>query len=234
MKIRWGNILLTSIAISAGIITLLGYFVGRTILPLFYLRLLLVGWATLLAAVGVILGALNLGAVHLRRIFRQGSGWPYSLILLLGLLLGIAAGFAPSLVAFISGGTSSPGAQPNSGPANPFSQWVFHYLQSALATAISGLIVFFLVFGGFRLLRRRTKRVTTIVFIVVACLSLIGMMPALNPANPELETWRAWLWVWFSQVPAVAGARGLLLGIALGAIATGLRVLLAVDRPYGE
>jgi hypothetical protein len=35
------------------------------------------------------------------------------------------------------------------------------------------------------------------------------------------------------QIPAVAGARGVLLGVALGAIATGLRILMGVDRPYG-
>jgi hypothetical protein len=40
--------------------------------------------------------------------------------------------------------------------------------------------------------------------------------------------------IWITQVPAVAGARGLLLGIALGVVATGLRVLFAQDRPYRE
>ena len=70
---------------------------------------------------------------------------------------------------------------------------------------------------------------------MVAILSLIGMAPVLpDLTNPQIDQLRMWLWVWISQVPAVAGARGLLLGIALGAIATGLRVLLAIDRPYGE
>jgi hypothetical protein len=32
---------------------------------------------------------------------------------------------------------------------------------------------------------------------------------------------------------AVAGARGILIGVALGALATGLRVLFGIDRPYG-
>jgi hypothetical protein len=50
---------------------------------------------------------------------------------------------------------------------------------------------------------------------------------------PEVAIFRE-AWAWLSQVPAVAGARGLMLGIALGIIATGLRVLLAMDRPYGD
>jgi hypothetical protein len=32
---------------------------------------------------------------------------------------------------------------------------------------------------------------------------------------------------------ASGGARGILIGVALGTIATGLRILMGVDRPYG-
>jgi len=31
----------------------------------------------------------------------------------------------------------------------------------------------------------------------------------------------------------VAGARGILLGVSLGVIATGVRILIGSDRPYG-
>jgi hypothetical protein len=36
-----------------------------------------------------------------------------------------------------------------------------------------------------------------------------------------------------AQVLAAAGARGILLGVALGTLTTGLRILFGVDRPYG-
>jgi MFS family permease len=252
MKIRWGNVVLTSIAMTAGIITLLGYFVDRSALAganilvegVYVLRLLLVSWAVLLAAVAICLGAINLGAVHMRKIFKQSRGWPYSLFILLGLLTALAAGFVLPLAGLMLGDVLGLGPGMYSGLGNPLGQWVFRYLQAALGTAISGLIVFFLVFAGFRLLRRPTWRLTSIVFGVVAILSLIGMAPFfLDPSDPAhlqlvanvpLAELRTWLWTWLAQVPAVAGARGLLLGIALGAIATGLRVLLAIDRPYGE
>jgi hypothetical protein len=238
MKLRFGNISLTVIAMIAGWITLLGYF-WKFALPL---RTLLVSWVVILGAVAVCLGALNLGAVHLKKIFQGGRGWPYSVFVILGLLIGLSAGLAPVLMPVldnISGATPSTVA---TGLGNPYSQWVYRYLQAALGAAISGLIVFFLVFAGFRLLRRRSWRLTSVVFIIVAILSLIGMAPFFNldladlPVTGQytLNAVRTWPWIWLSQVPAVAGARGLLLGIALGAIATGLRVLLAIDRPYGE
>jgi hypothetical protein len=197
----------------------------------------------LLSAVAVVLGALNLGSVHLRKLFKLERGWPYSVFILAGLLIGLSAGFVAPLMAYsalLQG--AAPGAAEATGLGNPYSQWVFRYLQSALGTAISGLIVFFLVFAGFRLLRRTTWRLTSVVFIIVAIVSLIGMAPFFNLDLADLpiigqftlNEVRAWPWTWLSQVPAVAGARGLLLGIALGAIATGLRVLIAIDRPYGE
>jgi hypothetical protein len=241
MKIRFGNVFLTSIAMIAGVVTLLGYFLGPALPQLFSLRTLLVSWVVMLGAVAMCLGVLNLGSVHLKKIFQRSRGWPYSLFVLLGLLIGLSAGFVPVLSAFSARLQGAAPPAEATGLGNPYSQWVFRYLQSALGTAISGLIVFFLVFAGFRLLRRPTWRLTSMVFIVVAIVSLIGMAPVLIDiaevpvtSNLPLNEIRTWPWVWLSQVPAVAGARGLLLGIALGAIATGLRVLLAIDRPYGE
>jgi hypothetical protein len=37
---------------------------------------------------------------------------------------------------------------------------------------------------------------------------------------------------WVSDYVALAGARGLLLGAALGAVVAGVRVLLGFDQPY--
>jgi len=38
---------------------------------------------------------------------------------------------------------------------------------------------------------------------------------------------------WIERVPATAGVRGILLGVALGTVATGFRLLIGADRPYG-
>ncbi len=216
MKIRFWSVILSAIAAGVGLITLLGYFVS--VPALLGLRLQFVAWAGTLAAVAVCVGALNLLGVHLKKINEQSGGWPYSILLILSLLGVIGA----SVIApFLGLGR---------GPANTANVWVFHYLITAVGTALSGLLVFFLVFAGYRLLRRRPS-VTSVTFIVAALISIAGMAPQL-PELPDLGLRD--LWLWLAQVPAVAGARGVLLGIALGIVATGLRVLLAVDRPYGE
>lgn len=229
MKIRFWGIILVAVAVSAGLITLLGYFVNVPVL--LGLRLQFVAWASILAAVAVGVGALNLLGVHLKKISDQSGGWVYSIFLIIGLFLALAAGLLPPLLVYFKFVPSSLNNwNLGSGTTNVANVWVFKYIVAALGTALSGLLVFFLVFAGYRLLRRRPS-VASVTFLVVALISILGMAPQL-PELPDLGLRD--LWIWISQVPAVAGARGVLLGIALGVIATGLRILLAVDRPYGE
>jgi hypothetical protein len=57
---------------------------------------------------------------------------------------------------------------------------------------------------------------------------LIGALPL-----PGLSL-MAGLRDWLMAVPVSAGARGILLGIALATIVTGVRVLIGQDRSYRE
>jgi hypothetical protein len=38
---------------------------------------------------------------------------------------------------------------------------------------------------------------------------------------------------WVTEVLALGGARGILIGVTLGTLTTGLRVIFGADRPYG-
>ena len=87
-----------------------------------------------------------------------------------------------------------------------------------------------LIYATIRLLRRRLD-VMSILFVVVAVIFLALRMPTpFGPLLGEGGTERA---VDFLGMLSDGGARGLLIGIALGTLLTGLRVLFGVDRPYG-
>jgi len=51
---------------------------------------------------------------------------------------------------------------------------------------------------------------------------------------PESMQWLRFdnLTVWIMDVPNTAGTRAITIGIALGVVATSLRILLGVDRSY--
>ena len=146
MKIRYISILSTIIAISAGIIVLLGYFIPNAKL-LQDTRWLFIGWASTGAAVAVWIGVLNLISVHWKKFNSQSPGWVYSIFLILSLLVVIGVGLAAPLIGW------------GQGASNVANAWIFRYVQSAVSAALSGLIVFFLVFAGYRLMRRRVDQV---------------------------------------------------------------------------
>ena len=195
------------IAIVAGIFVLLGYFFPKNFSGI---QSTLVGWAIILAAFALLLGILNLALVHWKKINSKAPGSSYSLVLLISLIMTII------LVGL-------------SGPTGGLSLWIFNHFQVPVEVSLLAVLAIILVYAGARLLARR-PRWNTIVFLVTVLLVLLGSVPLLFIGDiAPLSAVRGWL----TQVPAIAGARGLLLGVALGTVATGLRILIGVDRPYG-
>jgi hypothetical protein len=219
-RVRLFNLLAAALAMSAGLVTLAAYFLRLPVLVA--LQLALISLASVLAAWAVVAGALNLLLVHTRRLLAGQRGGFYSLFVVLGFALVLVVNLAGSLA----------GGQ---GAASPGNRWLYTALISAGSAALAGLVAFFLVFAGYRLLRERPTPLM-IIFVVSAVLALVALAPwpslLPNPAFGGLtlrDALRA-----LTHLPALGGARGLLLGIALGATATGLRVLLGLDRPYGD
>jgi len=220
MKIRPINLIATIIAVLAGLTVLIGYFNG----PLQDVRLALLSIVSLLAAWGVVAGAVNLVLVHTKKFLNQAPGWFYSLWVLIGFLLVIGVNVLAPFVGWQGGAN------------NPANTWIYSTVVAVGGATLAGLVAFFLVFAAYKLLRTRRSPMT-IIFVAAVVLALIVLAPwpsfVPNPSLTSSATVRDLLNA-IVQVPAVAGARGLLLGIMLGTIATGLRVLLGLDRPYGD
>ncbi len=196
-----------AIAMAVGIIILLGYFVDIPILV--SLRTIFLRWSVILAAIALVLGIINLLSVHWGKIVTDKPGGFYSTLLIISfiLTLTVAAIFSPT-------GT--------------WALWIYNNIQVPVETSLMALLAVILVYAGTRVLSRRIT-LLSLVFIITVLLVLIGTatLPVLE--LPLLNDIRAWI----ERVPAVAGSRGILLGVALGTIATGLRVLMGADRPYG-
>ena len=209
------NLLATAIAIGVGLVVLLGYvFSGVELLGL---RLLFTDWAVTLAALAVLIGLGNLFVVHGRRVESGESGWVYSLLLVLALLLTLGVGIAEAVL----GGVEAPFAE--TGPTRV----LFTGVVAASQAALFSLIAFLLVAGAARMLRNR-RDPWSIGFLVAVVIALVGWIPlnALGFAN-RFHTWLV-------SVPAAAGARGILLGVALGIVIVGLRLLTGLERPYND
>ena len=195
------------IAIISGFFVVLGYF-----FPTVFggIQGTLVGWAIILAAFALLLGIFNLFSVHWKKAGSQGPGQIYSVVLLISLVLTI-------VLASISGPTGS------------LSIWLFNTFQVPVEISLLAVLAVVLLYAGARVLARRPKW-NTILFLGTVLVVLLGTVPLyfigeITPLNALRD--------WITQVPAIAGARGLLLGVALGTVATGLRILMGSDHPYG-
>jgi hypothetical protein len=91
------------------------------------------------------------------------------------------------------------------------------------------LLAVTLTLAAARLIQRRSE-LTSIIFIVVLFLVLLGSAPLFGL---ELPIFSRTLTPYITRVLATGGTRGLLIGVALGSLATGIRILIGADRPFG-
>ena len=99
----------------------------------------------------------------------------------------------------------------------------FEAVQVSLESALAGLLVFFLVYAAYRLMRRQVT-VWSVLFTLAVLVALVGWIPL--EETEALADARDWL----VRVPVSAGARGILIGVGLGTVAAGVRVLTGQDR----
>ena len=98
-------------------------------------------------------------------------------------------------------------------------------VQVPIESSLAALVCVSLVYGGAAVLRKRADG-WGILFVAVMLITLLGALP-LDDLAP-LRQWKDWL----MATPVSAGARAMLLGIALGTVVAGVRVLLGQDRSY--
>jgi len=201
------RILAAGVAIASGLLVLLGYFIPLEML--LEIRLLLVQWAIILAAVAVLVGVLNLLGVHWHKIRTRQKGTAYSILLIVSL-------FASAILGIVLGTN------------NPTLDFFLEAIIIPTEAALMALLAVTLVYASARLLRRRAD-LMTFIFLGVVIVILLAAAPLPFGKIPGTD-FVEWL---LRDNFAAAGSRGILIGVALGALTTGLRVLFGIDRPYG-
>ncbi len=194
------------LAILTGVIVLVGYFIPA-IAPV---QQTVLNWAIILAGAAALVGVLNLILVHGNKIAQREKGNVYSAILLISL-------FATFVIGLVLG------------PSHPGMRVLVDGIIVPVEATLLALLAITLIYASIRLLRRRVN-VMSVVFLATALLMLAAS--ATLPFG-EIGILNNFVRPWFQHVLALGGARGILLGVALGSLLTGLRVLFGTERPYG-
>lgn len=193
------------IAITAGILVLFGYFI-----PAFSgLQILLLNWAIILAGAAAIVGVFNLILVHSDKVRRSEKGSVYSALLVVSLVATLIFGIILR-------------------PGHTIMKMVVSGIIIPSEAALMGLLTISLLYAAIRLLRRRVD-LMSIIFLITAAFVIFGTASLPFGEIPFVGDFSRWV----TEVLALGGARGILIGVSLGILTTGLRVLFGTDRPYG-
>lgn len=200
-----------------GILTILSFFMPHPLIasPAETLQ----NWAIIIVSSGYVLGAANVLRINGQDVARRRTDWPYKMVLLVSMLGMMLVGF------FMSGGTRFLDA------GTKFT-WAYDYLYVPMQSTMFALLAFFIASAAFRAFRIRT--IDAGLLAVAALIVMIGRVPIgqfLTKNAPEwaqLPVWAGWLLEW----PQNAAKRGIAIGAGLGVMATGLRIILGIERNY--
>jgi hypothetical protein len=177
-------------------------------------------WVYVIGVFATVIGIGTLIRLHFKRIARRSSGWIYSIIIFVGLL--VTAGFG------IIGGKKG-----------TLFLWTFNNVNASLESAMFSILAFFMASAAYRAFRARTFEATLL--LVAAVIVMLGRVPigvflwqrimpqALVEQSPFFPEEAA---EWIMSHITMASRRGIMIGASLGAISTSLKVILGIERSY--
>lgn len=199
------RVLTAMVAITAGVLILVGYLFPQ----LAAVQTLLLNYAIIFVGAAALVGVFNILFVHADKIRRREKGSSYSALLIIFLVATLIFGFILP-------------------PEHATMRLLVDAVLLPVEAALMGILTVTLLYAVIRLLRRRLD-LMSMVFLLTAVLVVFGSATLPFGDMPLFGDLR----IWVTQVLALGGARGILIGVALGTLTTGLRVLFGADRPYG-
>ncbi|MFN2190393.1 MAG: hypothetical protein ACK2T3_16645 [Candidatus Promineifilaceae bacterium] len=170
---------------------------------------ILTSWVGFLAAIALLIGILNLTSVHFRRLFK---GNLYSLVLLICLLGMVGLGISDYFEVTDNSVSTA-----------------FSFVQAPLEAAFASMLAFFLLFSGVRVLQKR-RSWWGVLFVVSVIIFLVGRTPLPGKIGRLFTDFSELV----SNLFVTSGMRGILIGVAIGAVAVTIRVLMGMERPYDK
>jgi hypothetical protein len=180
----------------------------------------LLQWTTIIGGFTLLLGVVSIVRVNWQPVVRRERGWLNNA----ALLLSVAVMAIPSVLPV----SWSPLFGTDGGSIY---DWFFVNLSSPMMATMFAMLAFYVASAAFRAFRARNAEATLL--LITATIVMLwrvplgeGLLVAIHPKLPNLIN---------SYVMGgvnVAVQRGIIIGAALGAAATSLRIMLGIERTY--
>lgn len=231
-------------------------FVQQTLLEWVNNSLIIVG------CFGLTIGLASLVNSHGTRIQRRMPGWGYSVITVVTATVVALIGLVPAgvhvpieqrdravvangatmrierieytvfgyqpetsnIVAAAATGAPPPPVQRDS---KPLFDWVYNYMLVPLSATTFALLGFYMMTAAYRAMRIKSWEAALL--LAAAVLVLLGQIPLPDIGGMAVFEKLKQL---IMDYPNTAAKRGILIGVALGGLATGVKIILGIERPY--
>lgn len=195
-----------AIAFIVGVLVIVSFFFSSK--PLTNAAQTVQNWGIIVAAFALGLASVNLIQVHVKRIARgKGLDWLYSGSLIVS-MLGMA------ILGIVKG------------PTYKTYQFWFDALFVPGQATVYAMTGFFIASAAYRAFK--VRNVESAILLVSAAVLMLANVPIGEKMWSGIPTVGKWL----MDIPNLAGQRGMLIGAGIGGIASGLRVLLGIERSY--
>lgn len=166
-------------------------------------------WAVIVLVFAYVLGIANLIRINLDVVSKKGRDWQYKVITIVAL-------FATLLIGLIGGIT----------PGTFFNDRLYLSMYVPMSSTMYATLAFFIASAAFRAFRVRTWQAGLLA--VTAVIVMLGRVPVGRMVWSDMPG----LVDWVMEVPNMVAQRGILIGAALGAVATGLKMVFGIERSY--
>lgn len=178
-------------------------------------------WENIVVAFAFLLGLLSLFLSHYNKITRKVDGWGYSIFVFVGFLAVVIPAVMCHGKSMTETGLTSLG-------------WVFKFVYNPLSATMFAVLAFYIVSTAYRSFRIKSRQ--AFVLFLAAFILILGKVPL---GQIIWDSALGWTGVtvsavidWIMGVPAVAGKRGIMIGIAIGAVVTSLKIVFAIEKQY--
>lgn len=193
-----------SITFIAGVIMILQFFVPTTQ----SIGATLQEWYMIVASFAIFIGAANLIQVHMHRIRFKERNWKYSPVTIVGFSVMILSGLFLGIE-----------------PGSPF-DFLFLRMVAPMSATMFSLLAFFVASAAFRAFRASNWRATLL--LISAFVVMLGRVPIGAMIWNKIPLISEWI----MQIPNLAGQRAVMIGAAMGMVATSLRMIFGIERSY--
>lgn len=181
-------------------------------------------WMQIIIAFTYVLGVGNVLRIHSKKIAQKQPGWGYSVATIAGVAIMLIYGmflWIPVNAFWGSREALQTGMQPGS-----VFNWFYDAVYTPMQATMFALLAFFISSAAFRAFRARS--VQAALLMVTGLLLIVGGVPLgerVWSGFPEMTSW-------IMEVLQTAGKRAILIGAALGAVSTGVKMIFGIEKSY--